>query len=403
MAKSMIQPVAGAASICGYAFYQRLHALDLASGAERAGSPIAVTANYLADNGTSVAFSQQQENQRAGLALVGGTVYIGWGSHEDALPWYGWLMGYSYNGAAFTQQSVLNVAPNTAESGIWMGGGAPSADSNGHLYVITGNGPFDAANTSGTTDDYGDSFLQLMPGAGQSGIGVSSFFTPSDQSYDNTNDKDFGSGGSALVLNLSGTGTAGNPAHLVVGGGKDGALYVLNGDQMGGSGDGNAVQKIDLGSGIFTTSAFWNNTLYIAPVGSAMLAYSFDSTTLQFGSAASSMSISTFGFPGSGPAVSASGTSNGIVWAINSHSYCTPRSQACGPALLHAYLASDLGTELWNSSMVAGDAAGNAVKFTVPTVANGKVYIGTRGNNIGGIDSSTTVPGELDVYGLKPN
>jgi hypothetical protein len=381
-------------------FYQRLHALDLASGSERAGSPVSIAASYQADNGTAVNFSTRQQNQRTALTLTGGSVYMGWGSHEDKSPWYGWIMGYSYSSnppAGFTQQAVLNVTPNTAEGGIWMAGGAPSVDSGGHLYVITGNGPFDGAATSGATDDFGDSFLQLKPGAGQQHLGVSSFFTPTDQQNLNNKDLDFGSGGSALVLNLSGSAS---PQHVVVGGGKDGALYVLNGDQMGGSGDANALQLVSLGHAIFATPAFWNNTLYVAPVGGPMLAYTFDPTAVQF--TAASSSVNSYGFPGSTPSVSASGTSNGIVWGVDNSKYCTPQSGGCGPAVLHAYAAGALGTELWNSTLQA-DTAGFAVKFTVPTVANGKVYLGTRGNNTGGATNSTSVPGELEVYGLKPN
>jgi hypothetical protein len=203
------------------------------------------------------------------------------------------------------------------------------------------------------------------------------------------------------VLNLS-TG----PQHLVVGGGKDGMLYLLNGDAMGGSGDPNAYQHFSLlGSNeIYETAAFWNNTLYIAPVATSMLAYAFDPSTNLFNTTPTSQSAATFAFPGSTPSVSASGArSNGIVWGIDSSNYCTAMSTACAATVLHAYDATNLATELWNSSMAGADAAGNAVKFAVPTVANGKVYVGTRGNNTGGTVGSTTISGELDVYGLKPN
>ena len=169
-------------------------------------------------------------------------------------------------------------------------------------------------------------------------------------------------------------------------------------------GDSNAWQMLNLGHGLFATSAFWNNPLYVAPVGSSMLAYSFDPGLLKFATTPSSTSSATFGFPGSSASVSGSGASaNGVVWALDNHNYCTPQSGGCGPAVLHAWGAGSLATELWNSSLNSGDAAGNAVKFTVPTVANGKVYVGTRGNNTGGIFGSTPVSGELDVYGLKPN
>jgi Putative Ig domain len=396
-AAGILYVVAKSVDSTGTIFYQRLHAIDLASGSERAGSPALIAGAYKADSGTTVNFSSRQQNQRAALTLTGGTIYIAWGSHEDAAPWYGWIMGYTYSGTAFTQQSALNVSPNTAESGIWMAGGGPSVDSNGHLYVITGNGQFDGAATSGTTDDYGDSFLQLMPGAGQQQLGVSSFFTPSDQAKDNTGDADFGSGGSALVLNLTGSAS---PAHIVVGGGKDGALYVLNGDQLGGSGDSNALQVLNLGAGIYATAAFWNNTLFLAPVGSPLFAYSFDPTSALFSAAAVSASATRFGFPGMTASVSATGAgSNGIVWGIDSSQYCTPQSGGCGPAVLHAYSAASVASELWNSALIGSDVAGNAVKFTVPTIANGKVYIGTRGNNTGDAVGNY----EIDVYGLKPD
>jgi hypothetical protein len=384
----------------GNTFYQRLHAIDLASGAERAGAPVLISASYPRSSGGTVTFDTRQELQRAGLALLNGTVYVAWGAHEDASPWYGWLIGYTYNGMGFTQAAVLNVAPDTGESGIWMGGGAPAVDAAGRLYATTGNGQFDASHTTAPADDYGDSFLQLTPG-GASGIGVSAYFTPTDEATDYSSDADAGAGGAALVINL---GSAGSAQHVLVGGGKDGALYVLDGDRLGGYGDANALQRLPLGHPIFSTAAFWNGTLYVAPVNSALLAYAFNSATLQLATSASSKSPNDYGFPGSTPVVSASGpASNGIVWALNNDAYCTAQSQSCGPAVLHAYDAAGLGNELWNSAQIGTDAAGNAVKFTVPTVANGKVYVGTRGNNTGGAGSSTSVAGELDIYGLKPN
>ena len=145
---------------------------------------------------------------------------------------------------------MLNVAPNAGESGIWMSGGAPAADSSGNIYVITGNGTFDVANATPPTNDYGDSVLQLS-----SGLGILSYFTPSDQATEANLDYDFGSGG-AVVLNVS----AGSLQHLVIGGGKEGTLYLLNGDSMGGLGDANARQYFSLGHSIFATGAFWNNS-----------------------------------------------------------------------------------------------------------------------------------------------
>ena len=380
----------------GPTFFQRLHAIDLATGNEKPGSPVTITATYpgTGDGGTTDTFSPRQENQRPGLALVNGTVYIAWASHEDTPPYYGWVIGYTYNGSSFVRSYVLNVSPNVGHGGIWMGGGAPSADANNNLYLITGNATFDATNSSGPTNDYGDSFLQLS-----TSLAVTSYFAPSDEASDNSGDNDFGAGGAAVVLNL----TSGSLKHLVIGGGKDGTLYLLNGDSMGGFGDSNARQHFNIGQGIFATGAFWNDNYYIAGISGPLLSYSFNSSTNLFNTSVSSQSSTSYGFPGASPSVSSNGASNGIVWALNNANYCTEQSSGCGPAILHAYNAGSLSSDLWNSSLVSGDAAGNAVKFTVPTVANGKVYVGTRGNNTGGLYGSTSVSGELDVYGLKPN
>jgi len=374
-------------------FYQQLHAIDITTGNERTGSPVTITGTYpgTGDGGTTVTFNPRQENQRPGLALANGVVYIAWASHEDTAPYYGWVMGY--NAATLAQTAVLNVTPNVGYGGIWMGGGAPSVDASNNLYLITGNGVFNATNTTAPNNDYGDSFLKLT-----SSLSVSQYFTPSDQANDNANDADFGSGGSAILVDQP----TGPVQHLVIGGGKDGYLYLSNRDAMGGLGDANAWQRFNFGNPIYATGAFWNNTFYMAGESGHLQAFSFNTTTGKFNTANVSQSAETYGFPGSTPSVSASGTTNGIVWALDNRNYCTNQSPGCGPAVLHAY-PSNLATELWNSTMGTGNAAGNAVKFTVPTVANGKVYVGTRGNNTGGSTTSTTVPGELDVYGLLPN
>ena len=380
----------------GTVFYQRLHAIDLATGNEKFGVPAdigpGITYPGTGDGGASDSFNARQENQRSGLALVNGTVYVAWASHEDTLPYYGWIVGF--NASNLTVTNVLNVSPNVQYGGIWMGGGAPAADSSNHLYLITGNATFDANKASAPNNDYGDSFLQLT-----GSLAVSSYFTPSDEVNDAANDVDFGSGGSAVVLNVN----SGTIKHLVIGGGKDGNLYLLNGDAMGGMGDPNARQHFFIGGGIFATGAFWNNNFYIAPIRAALQDFSFDTSTNLLSTGPVSSSPTSYGFPGATPSVSASGNSNGIVWTLDNTNYCTLQSPGCGPAVLHAYNATNLSNELWNSGMTAGDAAGYAVKFTVPTVANGKVYVGTRGNNIGGAGNSTSVSGELDVYGLKLN
>jgi len=381
----------------GPTFLQRLHAIDLATGNEKFSGPVNIGSNITypgtGSGGATTTFNPGQQNQRPGLALANGTVYIAWASHEDRPPYYGWVVGYNASNLSQAPH-VLNVSPNVGYGGIWMGGGAPAADSSGYLYLITGNAVFDANNGTAPNNDYGDSLLKLT-----STLAVSQYFTPSDQSSDNSNDSDFGSGGAAILVDLPANGS--NPTHLVVGGGKDSYLYVLNRDKLGGLGDSNAWQRFSIGSYIFATGAFWNNTFYIGCVNCPLQGILFDPAITKFVTTAVTQSSETYGFPGSTPSVSSSGLTNGIVWALNNEAFCTVVATSCGPAQLHAYDATSL-KELWNSNGT-GDTAGNAVKFTVPTVANGKVYVGTRGNNTGGADGSTSIPGELDVYGLLPN
>lgn len=375
-------------------YFQRLHAIDILTGQEKPGSPMLITATVpgTAAGGTTVSFNPHMENQRAALAFANGMVYITWAAHEDANPWYGWVLAYQYAGGQLTQQSVLNTSPNKGQAGIWMGGGAPAADSNGRLYLITGNGGFDATSRSAPNNDYGDSLLQLSPT-----LAVSQWFTPSDQLSDDQTDKDFGSGGAALLADLP----AGNTVtHALICGGKDRFLYVINRDLLGGFGDGAAVQRFDFGNLIFTTGAFWNNTFYLAGFHGPLRAYKLNTSTVQL--SLSSSSANTYGFPGATPSISASGATNGIVWTVDTTSFCTHDSSSCGPAILRAHDASNLATLLWSSSNRAADAAGFGSKFTVATVANGRVFVGTRGNNAGGPTSSTSIPGELDIYGFGP-
>jgi hypothetical protein len=406
-AASTLYVVSKSMNAAGTSFFQRLHAIDPASGAEKPGSPvtIAATAAGTGDGGSAVSFNARMENQRAGLALVNGTVYIAWGSHEDAQPYYGWIIGYSYNGSSFSQTSTFNAAPNSREGGIWMSGAAPAADGQGRLYALTGNAAFDATSATAPSDDYGDSLLELSLG-----LQVLQYFTPSDQHSDQIYNNDFGSGGAAVLADLP----AGSPVtHLVIAGGKDGNLYVFNRDALGGYGDGNAWQVTSVGTEgnldadtpgvIFTVGAMWNDTYYIAGAAGALRAYRLDPATAKLSLAGTAVSpAGGFGYPGSTPSISASGNTNGIVWVLDQSQYCTPASPGCGPAVLHAYQASDVTKELWNSAEASADKAGNAVKFTLPTIANGKVYIGTRGNNTGGAYGSSSISGELDVYGLKP-
>jgi hypothetical protein len=375
-------------------YFQRLHAIDITSGMERAGSPVVIGGSYpgTGSGSSTVAFNIKQENQRAGLALAHGVVYIAWGSHEDSVPWYGWMMGYQYNGSGWTQTAMFNAAPNSQRAGIWMGGGAPPVDSSNQLYVTTGNGNFNASNLATPNNDYGDSLLQLS-----SALQVNQYFTPTDQMNDFTADRDFGSGGAATLGDLPMGNTI---THVLVCGGKDGTLYVINRDLLGGLGDSAAIQTLSLGGANFSTPTLWNNNLFAAGTSGQVHAWQLNPSTAQF--TLGTKSNHAFGFPGATLSVSSAASQNGVVWAIDSHSYCTRQSSSCGPAVLYALDAANLAHQLWSSADNPADTAGNAVKFTVPTVANGRVFVGTRGNNAGGADSSTSAPGELEFYGLLP-
>lgn len=391
----------------GTSFFQRLHAIDLASGAEKPGSPVAIAGTFpgTGDSGSTVSFNARMENQRAGLALVNGTVYVAWGSHEDAQPFYGWMMSYQHDGSAFSQNSVFNTAPNAREGGIWMSGAAPAADSQGRLYALTGNAAFDATSATAPNDDYGDSLLELSLG-----LSVMQYFTPSNQHADQIYNNDFGSGGAAVLADLP----AGSPVtHLVIAGGKDGNLYVFNRDALGGYGDTNAWQELSVGTEgdlnadtpgvIFTVGAMWNDNYYVAGAAGPLQAFRLDPSTAKLSLAGTAIApAGGFGYPGSTPSISAAGNTNGVIWVLDDSQYCTKASPGCGAAVLYAYDAYDVTKELWSSGSSSADRAGNAVKFTLPTIANGKVYIGTRGNNTGGAYGSTSAAGELDVYGLKP-
>ena len=379
--------------------YQRLHALDLGSGND-ATSPrsidgtISVAGNGDGSVGGQVPFDPLNENQRPGLVLSNGIVYVSWASHEDKDPYHGWVIGFDASTLAPVPGGAFNTTPNHigttsySRGGIWMGGGAPAIDSAGYLYVLTGNGTFNANVAGGT--NYGDSVIKLST---TGGLSTFDYFSPSNESTLDTNDTDLGSGGAAILIDQP----SGPVQHLLIGGGKDGRLFLLNRDSMGrfNSGSNAVIQTISLGSASFATPAFWQNSLYIAGESGELKQFVFNPSTGLFGSNAASQSVSAYEFPGATASVSSSGTTNGIVWALDNSQYCTPQSPGCGPAVLHAYDATNLGVELWNSSQAAGqrDQAGRAVKFVVPTVVNGKVYVGTRGND-------STVLGELDVYGL---
>jgi hypothetical protein len=378
----------------GPIFHQRLHAIDLMTGNEKFSAPVNISATVAGSgdgsSGGALSFNPQSQNVRSALALVNGVVYICWASHEDTFPYHGWILGY--NAANVQQQTgIFNSSPNGGLNGIWMAGAAPAADAGGNLYVGTGNGTFDANQTSAPNNDYGDSLVKIGTSGGLIPL---DYFTPDDQATLSLYDTDLGSGGVLLLPDQ----TAGPVAHLLISGGKEGVLYLVDRDNMGkfqAVSNNQIVQSFFASQGSFSTPVFWQNNLYIAGAvqgtSDNLRMYSFNPASGQFSTQQSAMTAHSFPFPGATPVVSASGSSNGIVWALDSSCYGVP--SPCGAtasaAVLYAFDANNVVTELWSSSQSAGrDQAGGAVKFMVPTVANGKVYIGTRT--------------EVNVYGLLP-
>src|SRR5579871_971679 len=386
-------------------FHQRLHALNLVDGSERTNSPLDLTGSItypgsadvgdaFCPNTTGVPFCPLFLNQRSGLALDNGVVYAAWASHGDNQPYHGWVLGFSTSNLAKT--GAFNSTPNSGLGGIWMAGGAPAIDASHNLYAITGNGNWDG-NT-----EFGDSLIKLNPSV----LTLNDYFTPHGQDQLTQQALDFGSGGAVVLADTSSP----THPHLIIGGGKgssfNGELYILNRDTLGHNvaGDTQIVQLIVVGGGLFSTEAYWNNTIYVSGTGTPIKAYTLNTATGLFDTSHVPQTPSGFNFPGATPSISATGTTNGIVWALDT-SNCGTRNNNCsgsgGPAILHAYDASNVATELWNSSMNAADTAGVAVKFVVPTVANGKVYVSTRGDDTTAVPA--TVLGRIDVYGLKPN
>jgi len=397
-------------------YFHRLHALDLASGSEKFNAPVTVAASVPGtgdgSSGGFVAFSSQLHHNRSGLVLANGSVYVAFAAHEDATPYHGWLL--AFNASDVSQQiAVFNTTPNGiagvnggADGGIWGGGGAPAVDDLGDVYASTGNGIYDES-ASPPSNDYGDSVLRLHPFTGNTlngvNLSVAGWFTPDDELTLEQEDADLGSGAPIILPDQ-----VNGPPHLLVEIGKEGVAYLLDRDNMGQFNGMNSqiVQSFQAGAGLWGTPAFWQNGLYYAGAGDYLKLYAFDTNTGLFATAPASQSANLFNFPDATPSISSQGTSNGIVWAIDAslygyaspnaaggiNCYVAPPPAACtGPAVLHAYSATNLATELWNSSQATGnrDQAGNAVKFVPPTIANGKVYVSTRT--------------EVDVYGLLPD
>ena len=365
-------------------YHQRLHALDITTGTEEFGGPAEIHATY-PGSGAENTFRPGQHVERPGLLIVNGVVYTSWGSHCDGGPYASWVIGY--NETTLAQVNVLNLTPNGSEGGIWAAGSGPAADANGNIYLLTGNGTFDTTLTGGglpNKGDYGNAFAKISTAGGT--LAVTDYFTMLNTTSESNADQDLGSGGLMLLPQLNDP--QGTARSLVVGAGKDSNIYVLDESNLGKfnpAKDGIYQQLSNaLPGGVWSSPAWFNGTLYYGDQGQQLKAFHFANGLFQ--TPASSHSAHSFVYPGATPSISANGTSNGIVWAAENTS----------PATLHAYDATDLSKELYNSNQAANgrDHFGSGNKFIVPTVVNGKVYVGTT-NGVGAL-------GLLCSYAIAP-
>ena len=354
-------------------FVQKLHALAITTGVEKFGGPREIKASVkgrgAASSGGEVAFDPLRELPRAALLLSGGQVYMSWGSSCDVGPYHGWLMAYDAHTLA--QTAVFNTSPDAQESGIWQSDNGPAADEEGNIYAATGNGKFTVAANG---RDYGDSLLKLRL-SGRA-LNVIDYFTPFNEQALNREDADLGSGGPMVLPRNSGA------PGLVMVGGKDGNFFVLDRDRLGKyepSGNGNALQVIKFRDGVYSAPAYWNGHVYLLARRDYLSAF-----PLEHGRLSSKPDAQGDRFePGATPAISANGNRNGIVWLIDTKAW----NGADKPAVLHAYDAANVSHELYNSEQNdARDSAGLTLRFTVPTVANGRVYVNAKRR--------------IDVYGL---
>ena len=384
-----------AASKGGTNYFQRLHAIDLTTGAERSGSPATINATVTQYSGATISFNALLQNQRPALALTNGGVVVGWSGHCDKGQYWGWLM--RYDATSLAQTAVFNVAPNGNYGGIWMSGGAPAAHNSGALFLSTGNGSFDDTVSSLPpilpNNDFSMSFLSLNP----TSLAVQDFYTPSSEATWSTSDLDISSGGVTVLPD--GRGPSAHP-NLLVGGDKQGNLWLLDRSSLGrfSATTNNVVQMLTLpgssictGECMYSTPAYYAGSVYLANSVSQLLELPLTggifSANAQNMPVASSTSTETYQFPGPTPSISAAPSSGALIWVLDTSAYATSLGSG-GPAVLRAYGVTNLNSTLYSSDSLSNHTAGNAVKFSVPVVANGHVYVGgTR---------------QLTVYGLSP-
>ena len=352
-------------------YFQRLHALDITTGAEVNGSPVTVQATYPGTGansaGGTLTFDPSQYKERAALLLLNGVIYTSWASHCDFSPYTAWIM--AYNQTTLAQTAVLDLTPNGNDGSIWQSGGGLAADPQGNIYALMANGTFDTTlDASGfpNKQDYGNAFVKLSTAAGT--LKVADYFNMSTTVSESSTDTDLGSGG-PMVLPDSAYGTA-NTLNLAVGAGKDGNIYVVNRNSMGkfSPSANNVYQELAgaVPNGMRGVPAYLNNAVYYCDQNGTLKSFSivngkFSTTPVHTGA--------SFIYPGVLPSVSANGTSNGIVWAIENTSI----------AVLHAFAANDLTQELYNSNQAtsARDHFGVGNKFITPMIAEGKVFAAT--------------------------
>ncbi len=359
-------------------YHQRLHALDVTTGAEISGSPTEISGSYPGTGANSqngnVIFDPSQYAERAALLLLNGNIYMGWTSHCDFGPYTGWVMGYSES--TLQQTKLLNVTPNGNEGSIWMSGAGMAADSNGFIYFLQANGTFDTtldAKGFPSKGDYGNAMVKLST---TGTLSVADYFEMYNGPLESSQDLDLGSGGPLLLPDQ--TDANGKVHHLIVGAGKDKNIYLADRDNLGKFNpatdpfDSNIYQQINgaMAGLVYSSPAYFNGVIYLASDGDFLKA--FPLVNAQMATSPTSLTPSQFGHPGPTPTVSANGIQNGIVWALD--------SDLSRPGILHAYDPANLAHEFYNSTQAANgrDSFGNGNKFITPLVVNGKVYVGTQ-------------------------